>query len=75
MSSDADKKRLAALARASEVYVCIDLIERYTSHLKQLMDNHDPAKGDNAKRRDCAEFERRLKELLLWDKASAMRGG
>lgn len=61
---DADRRRLSAIARAHEVYDCLDRIKALRHHLATLLANHDPAVAGNAKR-DCAAFWKRLDELAL----------
>ena len=68
---EADHQRMRALERAVEVAIALEVIARYRDHLVQLLANHDPTSGDNARRRDCATFRARLEELLLWERAQA----
>ena len=64
MSLDAEMKRLSAIARAHEVYDCLDRIGALRRHLTTLLGNHDAAVAGNAKR-DCNAFWHRLDELAL----------
>ena len=68
MSLDAEMKRLSAIARAHEVYDCLDRIGALRRHLTTLLGNHDAAVAGNAKR-DCNAFWHRLDELALTTEA------
>jgi hypothetical protein len=69
-----EEKTLQARARAIEVWEAMELISRHQSHIRQLLDNHDPSKSDNSTRRDCMAFAERLRDLGLLDRALALAG-
>lgn len=66
--TEAERARMKAVARASEAFVMIELIERQRAHLATLLENHDARKAPNAKR-DCAAFWGRMDELGLTETA------
>lgn len=62
-------KDLQAIARAHEVFDALSRIRTLEHHIRQLVKNHDPTRGDNATRRDCVAFWKRLDELALTQRA------
>ena len=68
MSDDVERKRLSAIARAHEVYDCLDRIGSLRRHLTTLLGNHDATVAGNTKR-DCEAFWNRLDELALTTEA------
>ena len=65
-------KAMRATARSHEIFEALNVLNRSVNTIKTLMQNHDPAKIDNAQRRDCETFRARLTELGLWDRATAI---
>jgi hypothetical protein len=67
--TEPERKRMAALVAASWVWQQLEMIEKCRDQIRQNLEKYNPGIGDHAKRRDCESFEKRLRELLLWDKA------
>lgn len=70
----AETRRLRAIARAHEVFDCLDRIDALRRHLRQVLANHDPVQPHLAQRRDVAAFWGRLDELGLTREARREAG-